>query len=62
MDKNRQEGVKHQVSGAVKEGVGKVTGDRSKEAEGNIEKNAGKAQGEVGKATDQVRDANRDRH
>lgn len=62
MDNNRQEGAKHQVSGAMKEGVGKVTGDRSKEAEGKIEKNLGKAQHEVGKATDEARDSNRDRH
>lgn len=61
MDNNRKEGAKHQVSGAMKEGVGKVTGDRSKEAEGNVEKNAGKVQREVGKATDNVRDATRDK-
>ncbi len=59
MDNNRTEGTKHQVTGAIKEGVGKVTGDRSKEAAGNLEKNAGKVQAEVGKATDKARD---DRH
>ncbi|MEG3192076.1 hypothetical protein [Lysobacter sp. D1-1-M9] len=26
VDKNRQEGIKHQVSGAMKEGAGKITG------------------------------------
>lgn len=55
MDKNRTEGTKREVSGAVKEGVGKVTGDRSKEAAGNIEKNTGKVQRKVGEATDDIR-------
>ncbi|MDQ3206379.1 MAG: CsbD family protein [Pseudomonadota bacterium] len=62
MDKNRQEGAKHQTSGAMKEGLGKVTGDHSKEAEGKIEKNAGKAQREVGKTADSIRDSDRNRH
>ena len=57
MDKNREKGAQHEVSGAIKEAVGKVTGDRSREAAGNIEKNAGKLQGKIGKATDKVRDA-----
>ena len=56
MDKNRTEGTKHQVTGAVKEGVGKVTGDRSKEVAGNVEKNVGKAQRKVGEAADNARD------
>lgn len=30
MDKNRTEGTKHEVKGAVKETTGKVTGDTSK--------------------------------
>jgi len=56
MDKNRTEGTKHEIKGAVKEGVGKVTGNKAKEAAGNIEKNAGKAQNAVGKAADKARD------
>lgn len=60
MDKNRTEGTKREFSGAVKEGVGKATGDRSKELEGNVEKNTGKAQREVGKAADEVRESTRD--
>ncbi|MBW3550287.1 MAG: CsbD family protein [Proteobacteria bacterium] len=59
VDKNRQEGSKHQVSGAMKEGAGKITGDRSQEAKGNLEKNAGKVQREVGKASDDARDERR---
>jgi uncharacterized protein YjbJ (UPF0337 family) len=57
MDNNRKDGASHEIKGAVKEGVGKVTGDRSQEVSGNIEKNAGKVQREVGKAADDVRDA-----
>lgn len=62
MDKNRTEGTKREISGAVKEGMGKATGDRSKELKGNIEKNTGKMQREVGKAADDVREKSRDKH
>jgi uncharacterized protein YjbJ (UPF0337 family) len=56
MDKNRVEGTKHEVKGAIKEGVGKVTNNPAKEVAGNIEKNAGKIQKEVGKEHDRQRD------
>lgn len=56
MDKNRTEGTKHEVKGAIKEGIGKVTGQPAKEAAGNIEKNAGKIQKEIGKEHDRQRD------
>ena len=55
MDKNRTEGTKHEVKGAGKEGIGKVTGNKSKEAASNIEKNAGEVQHAVGKAADKER-------
>lgn len=55
VDKNRTDGTKHEVKGAIKEGVGKVTGNKTKEVSGNIEKNAGKVQKEVGKAADHAR-------
>jgi uncharacterized protein YjbJ (UPF0337 family) len=61
VDKNRTEGIKHEIKGAVKEVAGKVTGNKTKEAAGAIEKNAGKVQKEVGKAADEVRDAQRKR-
>ena len=60
MDDNWKEGAKRELSGAVKEGVGKVTGDRSQQLEGNIEKNTGKVQREIGEAADDVRESNRD--
>ena len=57
MDKDRVEGAAHQAKGAVKEGVGKVTGDTRTEAEGKAEKTAGKVQNAVGGAKDTARDA-----
>jgi uncharacterized protein YjbJ (UPF0337 family) len=56
MDKDRVEGVGHQVKGGVKEAVGKVTGDKKIQAEGATEKAAGKVQNAVGGAKDAVRD------
>jgi uncharacterized protein YjbJ (UPF0337 family) len=47
----------HEVKGAVKETVGKVTGDAKTQAEGATEKAAGKVQNAVGGAKDTVRDA-----
>lgn len=61
MDRNRIEGTKHQVKGAIKEVAGKVTGNREQQIEGALEKNAGKVQKEVGKAADQIR-ADQNRH
>lgn len=55
MDKNRTEGLKLEVKGAVKEVAGKVTGNKLREAEGNLEKNAGKLQNAVGKSADKAR-------
>jgi uncharacterized protein YjbJ (UPF0337 family) len=55
MDKDRIEGVGHQVKGAVKEVPGKVTGDTKTEAEGKAEKVAGKVQNTVGGAKDSLR-------
>ena len=57
MDKNRSVGAAHQAKGAVKETVGKVTGDAKTQAEGAAEKAAGKVQNAVGGAKDTVRDA-----
>ena len=57
IDKDRVEGIGHQIKGAVKEGVGKVTGDAKTEAEGKGEKAAGKVQNAIGGAKDAIRDA-----
>ena len=57
MDKDRVKGSAHQVKGAVKEGIGKVTGDAKLKSEGKAEKAAGKVQNAVGGVKDAVRDA-----
>ena len=56
VDENRVEGVGHQVKGAIKEGVGKVTGNTETQAEGAAEKTGGKAQETLGNAKDTVRE------
>lgn len=57
MDKDRVEGAAHQAKGAVKEAIGKVTGDTKTQAEGAAEKAAGKVQNAVGGMKDSARDA-----
>jgi len=57
MDKDRIEGAATQAKGAIKETVGKVTGDAKLKAEGATEKTAGKVQNAIGGAKDAVRDA-----
>ena len=57
MDKDRIAGAAHQVKGALKETVGKVTGEAKTQAEGAAEKTAGKVRNTVGGAKDTVRDA-----
>jgi uncharacterized protein YjbJ (UPF0337 family) len=57
MDSNRIKGEAKKVKGSIKEAAGKITGDRSLEAEGAAEKAAGTVQSAAGKAADKVRDA-----
>jgi len=57
MDKDRIDGAAKQVKGAIKEAVGKVTGDSKTQAEGVVEKAAGKLQNSVGGAKDAAREA-----
>jgi uncharacterized protein YjbJ (UPF0337 family) len=56
MDKDRIAGAARQVKGAIKETVGKLTGDAKTQAEGAAEKAAGKVQNIVGGAKDAVRE------
>ena len=56
MDKDRVVGAAHQAKGAVKETVGKVTGDTKTQAEGAAEKAAGNVQNTVGSAKDAARE------
>lgn len=48
MNEDRIEGAGHEVKGAVKEAAGKITGDKSTEVKGKVEKNIGTTQREVG--------------
>jgi len=57
MDKDRVRGAAHQAKGAVKEAIGKVTGDAKTQAEGAAERAAGKVQNTVGGAKDAAREA-----
>ena len=48
MDKDRIKGSAEQAKGALKEGTGKVFGDKKMEDEGKADKAAGKVQNTVG--------------
>ena len=56
MDKDRIAGAAKEVTGAVKETVGKVVGDAKLQSDGKAEKTAGKIQNAVGGMKDTVRD------
>ena len=60
MDKDRIAGSAKQASGAIKQAVGKVTGDAKLRADGAAEKTAGKVQNAVGGMKDAIRDAVKD--
>lgn len=55
MDKDRIAGGAKKITGRIKEGVGKVTGNRRLEDEGKIEKTGGKIQDKVGQVKDKLR-------
>ena len=60
VDADRIKGIGHQLKGALKEGLGSITGDAKLEAEGVAERGAGKAQNAAGSARDTARDVLRD--
>lgn len=57
VDENRVEGAWDKAKGAVKEGVGKLTGDEKLQAEGMADKAKGSAESAVGGVKDSVKDA-----
>jgi len=57
VDKDRIAGSAKQAKGAIKQAVGKATGDSKLETEGAADKVAGKVQNTVGGAKDSVRKA-----
>jgi len=57
MDREHIKGAADKVKGAVKDTVGKVTGDEKMQAEGKLDKAKGAVHDAVGDAKDAVRDA-----
>ena len=57
VDENRVTGAVDKMKGAVKEGIGNLTGDDKLKAEGVADKAKGHAESAVGGAKDAVRDA-----
>jgi uncharacterized protein YjbJ (UPF0337 family) len=55
MDRDRIEGIGHQVKGAAKDAAGRLTGDAKLKSEGKAEKFAGKVQNAVGGAKDALK-------
>ena len=56
VDQNRVSGAADKMKGAVKEGVGKITGDDKLRAEGAADKAKGHAKSAVGGFKDTVKD------
>lgn len=59
MDKQHVKGAADQVSGKLKEQVGKLTGDTSREIGGKAQNIKGKIEEKVGDLKDDARDAER---
>ena len=57
MKKEQVTGRVEEAKGAVKEAVGKAVGNTKMQAEGNIEKNAGKAEAAAGDLANKVEKA-----
>lgn len=57
MHKDEIKGAAKQATGAAKEAIGKVTGNERLQAEGMVEKAAGKLQQGLGDLKDAARDA-----
>jgi uncharacterized protein YjbJ (UPF0337 family) len=55
MNKDQVKGRVEEAKGAVKEGTGKVVGDKTLQAKGNIEKNLGKVQAKFGDVKQDVK-------
>lgn len=62
MSDEQTKGTVSDVKGTVKEGVGRLTGDKDVEAEGTAQKTQGEAQKKLGDVQDTLRgDSDRDR-
>jgi len=56
-EQDRIEGTGDELKGKVKEGVGKLTGDDSKEAEGKLDQVKGNVKQGIADAKDKINDA-----
>ena len=57
MDREHVKGAADKAKGAIKQGAGKLTGDKEMEAEGKMDKAKGSAHNVVGDVKDAARDA-----
>ena len=55
MTEDRARGVWDQAKGVIKEKVGKITGDRSTEVSGKLDRAKGKVETKIGEAKDTIR-------
>ncbi len=60
MNKDQVKGRVEEAKGSVKEATGKVVRNPNLQSEGQIDKNAGKAQADYGDAKEKVKDAVKD--
>ena len=61
MNDERAQGQLDQAKGEIKEGVGKMTGDRSTEVSGKLDQAKGQVEETIGDARESVRDNDHDR-
>ena len=59
MNKDQVAGRVEETKGTVKEATGKVVGDKTMEAKGNIQRNLGKVQEKSGDVKQDVKDSQR---
>ena len=56
MNRNLVEGTAKELRGSIKEAIGKVTGNRAKQAEGAAEKIAGRMQARIAEEAEEMRE------
>jgi uncharacterized protein YjbJ (UPF0337 family) len=55
MTEDRLHGTADEIKGTIKEGAGKLAGDRSTELSGKLDRAKGKVEGKVGETKDAIR-------
>jgi uncharacterized protein YjbJ (UPF0337 family) len=59
MNKDQVKGRVNEAKGTIKEATGKLVGDKTLEAKGNVEKNLGKVQAKFGDVKEEVKSASK---